>query len=272
MRPIARLFRSSGKKLVPFLTAGYPRLESTLPLVLAAEAAGAHMVELGVPFSDPLADGPVIQRTSQAALENGVTVAWVLETVAQIRERTRIPLVLMGYFNPILKMGLESFLDRARAAGVDGLIIPDLPPEEGAAFFNQARSMGISTIYLVAPNTSDERIQRLAREAQDLLYAVSLLGVTGSTLAAHPPAGGLAHYLDRVRGASQVPFVVGFGLASPDDVRRVAAGADGVVIGSALLARLQKAADPPAETICYLKTLAAALDEAETAQPAGGAT
>ena len=256
MRRIARLFRSPGKKLVPFFTAGFPCLENTIPLVLAAEKAGAHMVEIGMPFSDPLADGPVIQQTSQAALANGVTVAWILETVAQIRERSQVPIVLMGYINPLLNMGLEVFLAQAREAGVDGLIIPDLPPEEGASFFEQARSIGLSTIYLVAPNTPGDRIQRLGQEAEDLLYAVSILGVTGSTLAGREK---LDRYLDRVRDMSKVPFVVGFGISTPDDVRRAAIKADGVVVGSALLARLQKAADPVAEAAEYLQTLAAAL-------------
>jgi len=258
MRRIARLFHSPGKKLVPFITAGFPRLENTVPLVLAAERAGAHMVEIGMPFSDPLADGPVIQQASQAALANGVTVAWILETVAQIRENSQVPIVLMGYINPLLNMGLETFLKKAREVGVDGLIIPDLPPEEGAPFFKQARSMGLSTIYLVAPNTPADRIEQLGREAEDLLYAVSILGVTGSTLAGRD---NLDQYLDRVRAVSEVPFVVGFGISTPDDIRRAAAKADGVVVGSALLARLQEAADPVNEAAEYLQTLAAALSE-----------
>jgi len=256
MRRVADLFHSPGKKLVPFITAGFPRLEDTVPLMLAAERAGAHMVEIGMPFSDPLADGPVIQQTSQVALANGVTVAWILETVAQIRERSRVPIVLMGYINPLLNMGLDTFLSRAQKAGVDGLIIPDLPPEEGATFFKQARMMDISTIYLVAPNTPDDRIEQLGQEAEDLLYAVSILGVTGSTLAGRE---NLDRYLDRVRDMSKVPFVVGFGISTPDDVRRAAIKADGVVVGSALLARLQKASDPVAEAAEYLQTLAAAL-------------
>ncbi|MFB0515323.1 MAG: tryptophan synthase subunit alpha [Candidatus Neomarinimicrobiota bacterium] len=264
MRRIARLFRSPGKKLVPFFTAGFPQLESTLPLVLAAEKAGAQMVEIGMPFSDPLADGPVIQRTSQTALANGVTIPWILDTVAQIRKRSQLPITLMGYINPLLKMGLETFLARAQASGVDGLIIPDLPPEQGAEFYQQARKLGISTIYLVAPNTPDARIQHLSREAEDLLYAVSILGVTGSTLSARQ---GLARYLDRVRAASEVPFVVGFGLTTPEDIHQVAARADGVVVGSALLARIEKSSDPVQETTQFLRSLAAAL--AQEKRPAG---
>lgn len=258
MRRIAHLFHSPVKKLVPFITAGFPRLENTVPLMLAAERAGAHMVEIGMPFSDPLADGPVIQQASQMALANGVTIAWILETVAQIRENSQVPIVLMGYINPLLNMGLETFLKKAREVGVDGLIIPDLPPEEGASFFKQARSMGLSTIYLVAPNTPADRIEQLGREAEDLLYAVSILGVTGSTLAGRD---NLDQYLGRVRAVSEVPFVVGFGISTPDDIRRAAAKADGVVVGSALLARLQEAADPVNEAAEYLQTLAAALSE-----------
>ncbi len=266
MRRIAELFRSPGKKLIPFITAGFPSRDSTVPLVLAAEQAGAHMVELGVPFSDPMADGPVIQQTSQTALENGVTLPWILDTVVAIRKQSRIPLVLMGYVNPLLRMGFETFLSRAAEAGVDGLIIPDLPPEEGTELFEGARERMLSTIFLVAPNTPDPRIQQLAREAEDLLYAVSILGVTGSALAAQQE---LDAYLDRVRAASAAPFVVGFGVATPDDVTRVAAKADGVVVGSALLARLQTASDPVEEAHRYLQSLAAALPAAGPSEEAG---
>ena len=267
MRRIARLFRTPGKKLVPFITAGYPQLDSTVPLALAAEAAGVHMLEIGMPFSDPLADGPVIQETSQVALDNGVTIPWILETVAQVRRQSnRIPIVLMGYINPIQRMGIETFLEEACEAGVDGLIIPDLPPEEGAAFFELARSKGISTIYLVAPNTTGERIHQLGTQGEDLLYAVSILGVTGSSPAARQS---LDHYLERVRASTEVPFVVGFGMATPEDVRRAGARADGVVVGSALLTRLKQARDPVAEASRYLATLVAALPAAETGEPAG---
>lgn len=231
-------------------------MESTIPLVLAAEEAGAHMVELGMPFSDPLADGPVIQQTSQVALANGVTLNWILDTVTALRASTQIPIILMGYLNPLLKLGLDTFLHRASDAGVDGLIIPDFPPEEGGTFYKQARSMGISSIYLVAPNTSDERIGKLSKESGDLLYAVSILGVTGSTLSARE---NLLTYLKRVKAAASTPFMVGFGISTPDDVRVAASIADGVVVGSALLSRLRTAADPVNEAGRYLQTLAEAL-------------
>ncbi|UCH09767.1 MAG: tryptophan synthase subunit alpha [Fidelibacterota bacterium] len=266
MRRIPRLFQSPGKKLVPFITAGFPDLESTVPLVLAAECAGAHMIELGIPFSDPLADGLVIQRTSQIALSNGVTLDWILETSMAIRSQTQIPIILMGYINPILKMGVAEFLYRASESGVDGLIIPDLPPEEGIQLFASARSQGISTIYLVAPNTPTARIRQLAIEAEDLLYAVSILGVTGSTLDARE---NLSHYIERVQTASAVPFVVGFGISTPADVVRVADKADGIVVGSALLARLEKSADPVQEATQFLSELTTALLDAGSISSTG---
>lgn len=256
MRRIASAFNTPGKKLVPFITAGFPCKENTVPLVLAAEKAGAHMVELGMPFSDPLADGPIIQQTSQIALRNGVTVDWILDTVSALREYTQIPIVLMGYVNPLLKMGMDTFLHRALDAGVNGLIIPDFPPDEGAPFFQQARRMGLSTIYLVAPNTCDARIRQLSEESGDLLYAVSILGVTGSTLSARK---NLLGYLKRVKAASSTPFMVGFGISTPDDIRSATSIADGVVVGSALLSRLQTAVDPVHETTRFLRTLAEAL-------------
>jgi tryptophan synthase alpha chain len=266
MRRIRQLFQTPGKKLVPFITSGFPELDSTIPLVLAAERAGAHMIELGMPFSDPLADGPVIQRSSQIALNNGVTLDWILKTTQMIRSQTQIPIALMGYINPILKMGVATFLNRAGKAGVDGLIIPDLPPKEGTQLFTLARSQGISTIYLVAPNTPTERIRQLGIEAQDLLYAVSLLGVTGSTMAARE---NLDRYLQQVRLAASVPFVVGFGISTPDDVASAAEKADGVVVGSALLSLLEKAADPIQEATRYLSELAGALPGPESVASTG---
>ncbi|MFC1583586.1 tryptophan synthase subunit alpha [Candidatus Neomarinimicrobiota bacterium] len=256
MRRIASVFHSPGKKLVPFITAGFPSKEDTIPLVLAAEEAGAHVVELGIPFSDPLADGPIIQQTSQIALSNGVTIDWILDVVSALRDHSKIPIVLMGYLNPLLKMGLDRFLHRALDAGVDGLIIPDFPPDEGALFFQQARELGLSTIYLVAPNTPDTRIKLLSDESGDLLYAVSILGVTGSTLSAQK---NFRKYLKRVKAASSTPIMAGFGISTPEDVRSATSIADGVVVGSALLSRLKTAADPVHETSSFIKTLVEAL-------------
>lgn len=256
MRPIADLFQRDHKKLVPFITAGYPKLSLTLDLALAAEMAGAHMLELGMPFSDPIADGPVIQKASQVALDNGVTIDWILESVAAIKGQSDLPVALMGYFNPILQMGPADFLNQAAAAGVAGLIIPDLPIEEGEDFYMAAKEAGISAILLVAPNTGTARIARMGNLGQDLLYAVSLLGVTG---AADPSQIAQKSYLQRVRASTKVPFVVGFGIRTPNDVARVAVHADGVVVGSALLEVIAGSNNPVQAATRYLKSLVAAL-------------
>ncbi|HKJ70008.1 MAG TPA: tryptophan synthase subunit alpha [bacterium] len=258
MRPITALFRRPGKKFVPFLTAGYPTLDSTVELVLAAEQAGVHMVELGMPFSDPLADGPVIQQSSQIAIRNGVNLEIILRMVRDVRETSEIPIVLMGYLNPIHRFGLESFLSDAHDAGVNGLILPDLPPEEGTEIFDMIKSQGMSPILLVAPNTKPERITRVGALAGDLLYAVSILGVTGSALNTD---NGLSQYLGNLRKYTGTPFVVGFGISTPQDVRRMAALADGVVVGSALIKRIESSANPVQAAQEYLSELVAALPQ-----------
>lgn len=245
MGRISDVFKTPGAKIIPFITAGYPKLADTVPLVLAAEKGGAAIVELGMPFSDPLADGPVIQAASQLAIKNGTDIGWILKQVETIRKTSDVPLVLMGYCNPIFKYGREQFITDAVAAGVDGLIIPDLPPEEGGEFFARARSAGLSTILLVAPNTGNERIAQLADQAGELLYAVSMLGVTGTAGTTHKQA--LTDYLQRVREHSTVPFVVGFGIANGEQAKAISMLADGVVVGSALLRVLDKATDPVAE-------------------------
>ena len=256
MTAIADLFRQPGPKLVPFLTAGYPHKSSTVELVLAAEAGGAAMVELGMPFSDPLADGPVIQRSSQAAIANGVNLPWIFSVVRQLRASTAIPIVLMGYINPILKMGPNRFLQEAAEAGVNGLIIPDLPPEEDRKFYDDAKEAGLSVIHMVTPVSAPERITYLGQQAGDLLYAVSHLGVTGTG-----PDGetALVSYLQKIRQATATPFMVGFGIKTTSDIARLAPHADGLVVGSALLERISAATDPATETQQYIRSLAAAM-------------
>ncbi|MCH8327666.1 MAG: tryptophan synthase subunit alpha [Candidatus Marinimicrobia bacterium] len=257
MTIIADLFQQPGKKLVPFLTAGYPRKDSTVDLVLAAEAGGAAMIELGMPFSDPLADGPVIQRSSQAAIANGVDLPWIFSVVRQIRASSAIPIVLMGYINPVLKMGSQRFLEGAAEAGVNGLIIPDLPPEEDRRFYDNAKEAGISTIHMVTPVSSPERMTYLGQQAQDLLYAVSLLGVTGTGAQGETA---LIGYLQSVRQATATPFMVGFGIKTASDVARLAPHVDGMVVGSALLERISAATDPVAETEVYIRSLVEAAE------------
>jgi len=261
MRPIAKLFSQSGKKFVPFITAGYPSLESTVDLVLAAEKAGVHMVELGMPFSDPLADGPVIQEASQVAIKNGVNLRVILDMVREIRTKSSIPLVLMGYMNPIHRYGIDEFLQDAADAGVNGLILPDLPPEEGREIFDSIKSLGMSPILLVAPNTKPDRITVLGDIAEDLLYAVSILGVTGSAI---DTSSRLESYFRTLKGQTKTPYVVGFGISTPDDVREIAPMAHGVVVGSALLKQIEQSKKPAEAARKFLDELVAALPEEDT--------
>jgi len=260
MRVIAELFQSENKKLIPFITAGYPELDITPDLVLATERAGADMVEIGIPFSDPLADGPVIQEASQVSIKNGVTIKRILGMVEEIRKQSEIPVVLMGYINPIFKYGTDQFMRDAASAGVNGLIIPDVPLEEGDELFSQVKSANLSPILLVAPNTSDKRISQLGSTAEDLLYAVSILGVTGSGL---KNRDNLHSYFKRIQKNTSTPFVVGFGISTPDDIRSLGNIPDGVVVGTALLKKIAESDEPIRATEEFLGSLKKALDEME---------
>lgn len=219
--------------LMPYLMVGFPERDSALELAPALEAAGADMFELGVPFSDPLADGATIQRASEQALANGVRLSFCLETVAALRGRgLRAPLVLMGYYNPFLRYGIQRLAADAAAAGADGFIIPDLPPEEAAECQATCRAHGLDLIFLVAPTTPDERIAEIARIGSGFLYCVSLTGVTG---ARRELWDGLPDFLDRVRRFTDLPLVVGFGISSAAHVRQVGAHAQGAIVASALI-------------------------------------
>ncbi|MBK9713687.1 MAG: tryptophan synthase subunit alpha [Kouleothrix sp.] len=233
----ARL-RSEGRAaLMPYLMVGFPERDSALELAPALEAAGADLFELGVPFSDPLADGATIQRASERALANGVRLSFCLETVAALRARgLRAPLVLMGYFNPFLRYGLARVAADAAAAGVDGLIIPDLPPEEASEFQAICRAAGLDLILFVAPTTPDERIAQIARLASGFIYCVSLTGVTGARRDLWP---GLPAFLERVRRHTDLPLVVGFGISSAEHVRQVGEHADGAIVASALVSTIE---------------------------------
>tara|TARA_B100001750_G_scaffold114597_1_gene90447 strand:+ start:839 stop:1606 length:768 start_codon:yes stop_codon:yes gene_type:complete len=252
MNRIQSLFSEPKEMLIPFLTAGYPKLDSTVELVCAAADAGADMVEIGIPFSDPQADGPVIQASSQQALDNGMTLNKIFEQVAEIRSRTQVPLALMGYYNPILKMGHETFLHRCISAGVDGLILPDLPLDEAEPFCELAKGKGVSPILLVAPNTFNERIKQISELAGDLIYAVSILGITGNDLVSRDT---LAEYLNRVRENSTTPFVAGFGISTRDDVTWFNEHSDGVVVGSAIIKNMDGESDPVEATKFLIQKL-----------------
>jgi tryptophan synthase alpha chain len=241
--------------LMPYLMAGFPERDSLLELAPALEAAGADLFEIGVPFSDPLADGATVQRAGQRALENGVRLSLCIEMVAALRARGVVaPLVLMGYYNPFLQYGLERFAADAAAAGADGVIVPDLPPEEADECHAACRAAGLDLICMVAPTTPDERIARIARLASGFIYCVALTGVTGARrdLSAELPA-----FLARVRRQTDLPLVVGFGISSAAHVRQVGAYADGVIVGSALVTVIEQA--PPdqhaASAAAFLRSL-----------------
>jgi tryptophan synthase alpha chain len=249
---IKQIFKTRSEKIIPFLTAGYPDLVNTVEMVLSAEIAGADMVELGMPFSDPLADGPIIQKASNFALENGVTIKWILETVKKIRESSSIPLVLMGYINPIIKYGIRKFLSECRNVGVDGLIIPDLPPEEADEFLKLSKENKISLILLVAPNTSNDRIKYISKLAEDLIYCVSILGITGSDSSSDHH---LEKYLKRVEEHSTCPFIVGFGISTREDVKKINQFSHGAVIGSAIIKQFNEDELPQHTVFNYITKL-----------------
>ena len=253
--------RSAGRKaLVPFFTAGDPSLEATVPVMHALAAAGADVIELGVPFSDPMADGPTIQRSSERAIARGAGLAHVFESVRQFRQRDAdTPVVLMGYLNPVEIRGAERFAADAVAAGVDGVLLVDLPPEEAAEFRVAFGAHGLALILLAAPTTSDERMARLCADAAGYLYYVSFVGVTGAD---HLDTGAASDRLNAIRARSAVPVVAGFGIKDAPSAVAMAREADGVVVGSALVAALAGTTDPAAAAAAFLAPLRAALDRA----------
>ncbi len=250
------LRRRGERALIPFLTAGDPDLETTEALVLAMVEAGADLIELGVPFSDPTAEGPTIQRSSSRALARGTSLRSILRLVDRLRARVEIPLVLMGYANPIHAMGGEAFAKAAAEVGVDGIIIPDLPPEDGKPWLDPCRARGIDPILLAAPTTHLERLAYLVRETRGFLYAVSLQGVTGARTTLAQGIEGKVRY---AQSLSDIPVCVGFGVSTVEQAGRVGTYADGVVVGSAIVDRIERAAsktaaiDDVAEFIAELK-------------------
>jgi tryptophan synthase alpha chain len=256
--------KSTGRKaLVPFVTAGDPSLEATVPVMHALVAAGADLLELGVPFSDPMADGPVIQRSSERALSRGAGLSYVLDCVRTFRERdVATPVVLMGYLNPVEIRGAEAFARDATDAGVDGVLLVDLPPEEAGGFEAAFAAHGIAPVRLLAPTTPDERVERVLAGARGYLYYVSFAGVTGAD-ALDPAAAGAR--IATLRARSPVPVLAGFGIKDAASAAGMAARADGVVVGSALVAAIAAAADPVRAAGDFLAPLRAALD----AGPAG---
>ncbi len=233
----ARLKRSHRKALIGYLTAGFPSKAIFINAVTRLEKAGLDFLEVGIPFSDPVADGPTIQLSSQKALQNGVTLSWTLKTVKTLRKKVQIPILFMSYTNPLLMMGLDRFFAAAKAAGVDGVIIPDLIPEEGAPFEAPAKRHGLAIVYLAAPTSPRDRLSKIAQATKGFLYAVSFTGVTGARKAL--PAD-VAKFLSHIRTLTSKPLAVGFGISSPEQVRSMRKQADGIIVGSALINHLEK--------------------------------
>ncbi len=232
----AQLPAEGRKAFIPYLMVGDPDVETTGEIVLAMEAAGADIVELGVPFSDPIGDGPVIQRASDRALKGDVSLTRILDLIRWIRRRSDIPLLAMSYYNPLLSFGLERLAESASGAGLDGFLASDLTIEESASFVETMRAAGLSTVFLVAPTSSAERIGKIAKTSTGFLYAVSRMGVTGERAELSDE---LAGFMRMLREHTTNPIAVGFGVSTPGHVRAVWSQADGAVVGSAIVREIE---------------------------------
>ena len=258
------LARDRRKALIPYVMAGDPSLAETVPLMHALVEAGADLIELGVPFSDPMADGPVIQAAGERALAQGVSLQDVLGLLRRFRaDDTDTPVLLMGYLNPIEIMGYDTFADAAASAGVDGVLTVDLPPEESDPLLNALDRVGLDAIFLTAPTTSELRLKRIAEAARGFIYYVSLKGVTGSDAI---DTDGVERKLAKLRALTDLPLGVGFGIATPEAAAKVGAFADAVVVGSALVRRVGEFGGDPEhmrqEVCALLGNMRAALDAA----------
>jgi tryptophan synthase alpha chain len=229
---IKTVFESGHKALIAYVTVGYPAIEATLKMVPRLAKSGADIVELGIPFSDPLADGITIQKASFQALQNEVTPETCLEVARQLRAKTDVPLVFMTYYNPVFSYGPKEFVAECARSGIDGLIIPDLPPEEGVELQAITQAAGLDLIYLLAPNSSEERIRLVAERSRGFIYLVSVTGVTG---AREDLPAGLAAFVARVRKVAAQPLCVGFGISRPEQAKKIAGLADGIIVGSRLI-------------------------------------
>ncbi|MCI0400112.1 MAG: tryptophan synthase subunit alpha [Gammaproteobacteria bacterium] len=260
----SELRKSHRKALIPFVTAGDPEPSCTVPLLHAMVGAGADMIELGVPFSDPMADGPAIQRSSERALRHGVSLRDVINMVRQFSEDDRkTPVILMGYLNPVEVMGYARFAKAARAAGVDGVLVVDLPPEEADELTHVLIKHHLDPVFLLAPTTNDMRLEAICRAARGFVYYVSLKGVTGST---RLDVVDVKLRLSHIRSKTQLPIGVGFGIKDAESAARIAAFSDAVIVGSALVERMGALAKRPdkieGEVTTFLKGLRRAIDAA----------
>lgn len=257
-----RELRRAGKKaFIPFITAGDPDLKTTEVLIATLERVGVTLIELGVPFSDPMADGPVIQKSSERALAKGVHLAAILALVKKIRRTSQIPILLMGYYNPLLQYGLEKFATDAHVAGVDGVLVVDLPAEEAGPLRQALSGLPIDIIYLLAPTSNETRLKLVNRHGSGFVYYVSMTGTTG---AKHLDATDVVQNLARIRRHVRLPINVGFGISTPAQIRAVSPSADGVVVGSALVKLIEENSrrrNLPARVEEYVKALMSALSD-----------
>lgn len=233
--------RKEGKKaFIPYIMAGDPSLNDTAEILSLFEESGADIIEIGVPFSDPLADGPTIQIASERALSNHITLRKVLDFLSKIRLNKSIPIVLMSYFNPIFKMGIENFLNKAKESNVKGIIIPDLPPDEARDFIKLSRRFLIDTIFLLAPTSTEDRIKKVVKASSGFIYYVSITGITGSKLVFD---GSMQELIKKIRSYTKKPIAVGFGVSKPEEANIVAKFSDGVIIGSAIIKKFHESRD-----------------------------
>ncbi len=254
MSRIASVFQSGRKALIAYITVGYPDIEATEKIAAVLAASGCDLIELGIPFSDPLADGATIQKASFQALQQGVTPETCLEVASRLQEKIATPLVFMTYYNPVFNFGLEAFCRRCAGSGISGLIIPDLPPEEASELAEAARQHGLDLIYLLAPTSPDGRIAVAAARSRGFIYLTSLTGVTG---ARQSLPHDLEEFIARVRQQATQPLCVGFGVSNPEQAGRIAGIADGVIVGSRLLELVEE--DP---TLSLLKDFTLSLRKA----------
>lgn len=249
------------RAFIPFVTCGDPDLTTTKALLRAYIAAGADIVEIGIPFTDPLADGPTIQRASERALAGGVTMNDALDLIAEMRQETQVPLVPMTYINPVYQIGYDCFAARCAEVGADAVIISDLPPEEGAEWIEAGRKHGVGTIFLVAPTSDEARVEAVTQTASGFIYAVARMGVTGARSDVPPEIGDL---IKRIRSHTQTPVCAGFGFSSPEQIQKTcqATDVDGIVVASALIDIFEKASGSNQERVQLVAERAKALKEA----------
>jgi tryptophan synthase alpha chain len=229
-----RLRKKGEKALIPYVMAGDPDITTTRELIVALEQAGCDIIELGAPFSDPLADGPTIQKAALRSLEHRTSIADVLRLITEVRSASSLPLIIMTYYNLIFRYGEENFVHDAVSAGLDGIILPDLPPDEAVTLIPLAKKAGLDTIFLLAPTSTDERIKLVVKASQGFIYYVSLTGVTGAQLGL--PQSAIRESVARIKAMTDKPVAVGFGISTPDQAAQIAmGGADGVIVGSALV-------------------------------------